>query len=236
MPTVSARALATIPAAAIAIVVLIVVAIVVHPLVGVVAAIAVAALVLWLLMGRATSSALSALAAAPLDEGVEPRLESLVESVCASHGIAEPTVHIVDSPAVDAAVVGRPADTHLVVTRGLLDQLDRLELEAVIARELSMFGSGIHAATMLASMAPWVGPLAETLRDRLLDDRRLVRADFEAVAVTRYPPALAAAFEKAAAAPRVAHNARTDHLWMVGSGATSVQPDVTERVDALREL
>jgi Zn-dependent protease with chaperone function len=156
--------------------------------------------------------------------------------VCASHGIAEPSLYLVESPAVDAAVVGKSDDTHLVVTRGLLRELDRLELEAVIARELSMFGSGIEAATMLASLASWVGPLAEPLRERLLDDRRLVRADFDAVAVTRYPPALAAAFEKAAAAPRVDHVARADHLWMVGSGATTVQPDVSERVDALREL
>lgn len=236
MPIVSARALAALPAAVIGLVVLIVLAIVVHPLVGLLAGLAVTALVLWLVLSRATASALAAIGASPLDEGVEPRLESLVESVCASHGIAEPTVHLVESAAVDAAVAGRSDDTHLVVTRGLLDQLDRLEMEAVIARELSMFGSGIQAATVLAAIASWIGPLAEPLRDRLLDDRRLVRADFDAVAVTRYPPALAAAFEKAASAPRIAHVARADHLWMVGSGATSVQPDVTERVDALREL
>lgn len=236
MPTVSARALAAIPAVAIGLIVLIVVAIVVHPIAGLVAGVVVAALVLWLVLGRATASALAAFGAEPLVEGVEPRLESLVESVCASHGIAEPSVYLVESTAIDAAVVGRSDDTHLVVTRGLLDHLDRLEMEAVIARELSMFGSGIQAATVLTSLASWIGPLAEPLRERLLDDRRLVRADFDAVAVTRYPPALAGAFEKAASAPRIAHVARADHLWMVGSGATSVQPDVTERVDALREL
>ncbi|MEM9468323.1 MAG: M48 family metalloprotease [Actinomycetota bacterium] len=236
MPTVSARALAALPAAVIGLLALVVFAVVIHPVVGLIVGLALAALVLWLVLGRATASALGALGAVAIEEGVEPRLESLVESVCASHGIAEPSLYTVDTPAVDAAVVGRSDDTHLVITSGLLDQLDRLEMEAVIARELSMFGSGIQAATTLASIAPWVGPLAATLRDRLLDDRRLVRADFDAVAVTRYPPALASAFEKAAAGSRVTHVARADHLWMIGSGATSVQPDVTERVDALREL
>lgn len=236
MPTVSARAIAAAPAGVIGLLVLIIVAVVVHPIVGLVLGLVAVALVLWLIVGRATSSALAALGALPLEEGAEPRLESLVESVCASHGIAEPTVHVVATPAIDAAVVGKTDDTHLVITRGLLDQLDRLEMEAVIARELSMFGSGIQAATVLASVAPWIGPFAANLRDRLLDDRRLVRADFDAVSVTRYPPALAAAFEKAGAGSRVDHSPRADHLWMIGSGTTSVQPDVTERVDALREL
>ncbi len=236
MPTVSARAIASIPAGIIGVLVLIVVALVVHPIVGLVVGLAAAALVLWLVLGRATQSALNALGASPLEEGAEPRLESLVESVCASHGIAEPTLYVVESPAIDAAVTGRSDDTHLVVTRGLLRGLDRLEMEAVIARELSMFGSGIQAATVLTSVAPWIGPFAANLRERTLDDRRLVRADFEAVNVTRYPPALAAAFEKAGAGSRVEHTPTADHLWMVGSGTDSVQPDVTERVDALREL
>ncbi|MEM9519426.1 MAG: hypothetical protein AAGA37_08905 [Actinomycetota bacterium] len=232
----SARALAAAPAVVVGVVLMIIVAIVVHPLIGIGIGIVATATVVWFGLNRATASALSALGAQPLDDGVEPRLESLVESICASHGIAEPTLYTVASAAVDAAVVGQPEDTHLVVTTGMIDELDRLEMEAVIARQLSMFGSGVHAATVLAGLGSWTGPLAPRLRARLLDDRRLVRADFDAVAVTRYPPALAAAFEKAASAPRVAHVDRADHLWMVGSGTTSVQPDVAERVDALREL
>ena len=58
----------------------------------------------------------------------------------------------------------------------------------------------------------------------------------DAVGVTRYPPALASAFEKAIESARISHNARTDHLWMIGSGIDSVQPEMRERVDALREL
>ncbi len=186
------------------------------------------------MLNVAVGAALRALGAFPLDEGSEPRLESLVESICASHGIAEPILYVVESSAIDAAVVGKPDDTHLIVTRGVLTKLERLEIEAVIARQMTLFGNGVSAATTLTS--PALGPVAAGLRKRLLNDRRLVRADFDAVGVTRYPPALASAFEKAIESARISHNARTDHLWMIGSGIDSVQPEMRERVDALREL
>ena len=53
--------------------------------------------------------------------------------------------------------------------------IDRLELEAVIARELSMFGSGVFAGTVLASLGGLLGPAGGLLRARLLDDRARVR-------------------------------------------------------------
>lgn len=235
MPTVSARALALIPAVVVA-AVLLVVLVFVQPVVAVVAAVVAGAGVYLLVVRGATSRALGALQAEPLADGAEPRLESLVESVCARHGISEPALYVVDTSAIDAAVVGRSDATHLVVTRGSLTELDRLELEAVVARELSMFGTGVQASTTLASLGGLLGPVASRLRAELLDDRRFVAADFDAVGVTRYPPALAAVFSKAAAGPRVAHHAPTDHLWMVGSGTDPVQPALDERVDALSEL
>ena len=224
MPTVSSCALAAIPAVPLGLFVAIVLAVVVHPVAGFVFGVVVgAALFFWVLNG-AGGPALRALGAFPLDEGSEPRLESLVESICASHGIAEPILYVVESSAIDAAVVGKPDDT----------PLERLESDAVIARQMTLFGNGVSAATTLTS--PALGPLAAGLRKRLLNDRRLVRADFDAVGVTRYPPALASAFEKVIESARISHNARTDHLWMIGSGIDSVQPEMRERVDALREL
>jgi len=234
VPNVSSPALAAIPAVPLGVIVAVVLAVAVHPVAGLVlGGPAGSAVFLWALNG-AVGAALRALGASPLGDGREPRLESLVESICASHGIAEPILYVVESSAIDAAVVGKPDDPRLVVTRGVLTKLERLEIEAVVAREMTLFGNGVAAATMLVS--PALGPVAAGLRKRLLDDRRLVRADFEAVGVTRYPPALASAFEKALESARISHNARADHLWMIGSGTDSVQPDMRERVDALREL
>ena len=234
MPTVSSRALAAIPAAPLGVIVAVVLAVTIHPVAGLVLGVAVGAAVFFWVLNGAVGAALRALGASPLVEGREPRLESLVESICASHGIAEPILYVVESSAIDAAVVGTPDDTRLVVTRGVLTKLERLEIEAVIAREMTLFGNGVAAATTLAS--PALGPVAAGLRKRLLDDRRFVRADFDAVGVTRYPPALASALEKALESARISHNTRADHLWMIGSGTDSVQPDMRERVDALREL
>lgn len=235
MPTTSPRALAAVPAVGSGVIAFAVV-VAFQPLLALVAALVVITLVSVLVTRSATTRSLRSLGAVPLDEGTEPRLESLVESICASHGISEPALYLCDTPALDAAVVGRSDDTRLVVTRGLVDRLDRLELEAVVARELSMFGNGVQAATTLAAIDAWLGPFAARLRARVLDDRRFVAADFEAVAVTRYPPALAAAFAKAEDGPRVPHRAGSDHLWMIGSDGPGAQPALGERIDALSEL
>ena len=235
MPSVSAPAIASIPAILVGIVVLLVL-VSVDLVVALAAAVGLAALTLVLVQRTATNRVLSSLAAEQLDDGVAPRLESLVESICASHGINEPSLYLAKTSAVDAAVVGRSDDTRLVVTQGLLDRLDRLELEAVVARQLSMFGSGVFSGTVLASVGSLLGPLGGRIRARLLDGRRFVIADFDAVGVTRYPPALASAFSKALESARVTHRAASDHLWMIGSGTDPVQPDLAERVDALREL
>ena len=194
--------------------------------------------VMLMLERRAPEAALRSLGAKPLPEGTEPRLESLVESVCASHGISEPKLYIVESRAPDAAVAGDSGDTRLIVTTGALRQLDRLELEAVVARELVQFGSGIRAATILAAVSPLYGPFAARVRAYVLDDRRLARVDIDGVQLTRYPPALAAAFEKAAASDGVPDRPASRHLWLVGpSGVVdAIQPALGERIDTLREL
>jgi Zn-dependent protease with chaperone function len=206
--------------------------------VGVALGLLVAALLMVVLERRAPGAALASLGARPLEPGAEPRLESLVESVCAIHGVREPQLYLVDSRAPDAAVVGKSDDTRLVVTTGALRQFDRLELEAVVARQLVQFGRGIHAATVLAAVSPLYGPFASQLRSRVLDDRRLARSDVDGVRLTRYPPALAAAFEKAARSDGVPDRPASRHLWLVGpQGAKDpVQPLLSERIDTLREL
>lgn len=247
MPTVAPRLLLVIPATAVLVVVAVVVALIAPtPLpvvVGLVVGVLAAAATMWLLDRTAADAVVERLGARPLAADDEPRLASLVESMCASHGINEPRLYVVDSRAPDAAVAGPPGDARLVLTTGALRQLDRLELEAVVARELSQFGSGVHAATVLASVSRLLGPLAAPLRSRLLDDRRLARTDIDGVRMTRYPPALAGVFEKAEAAEvRVPDDPATRHLWLIGpdvagaDAAGTVQPSLTERIATLREL
>ena len=236
MPTVSHRALVAIPAAIAFVVVLLALIFVIWPPIAALVALAVAVGIGWFLVARAPGLALSALGARPLEEALHPRVESLVESICASFGITEPQLYTVDTDAIDAAVVGRANDTRLVITRGALEKLDRLELEAVVGRELSLFGNGVHAATVMVSVSKAVGPLGSMIHGRLLDGRQLARADIDGVQLTRYPPALAKALEKARAGAAVDHDPMSCHLWMVGPARAGVQPLLVERIDTLREL
>ncbi len=242
MPTVAPRLVFLIPAVVVGLVVAVGFSLLapfdLRIVVGVLAGLVTVVGMVMVLDRRAPRAILSTMGAEPLGEGMEPRLESLVASMCASHGIAEPDVHLVDSQALDAAVVGRGNDTQLVVTTGALRQLNRLELEAVVARQLAQFGAGVHAATTLASVGPLLGPLATMMRRAQLDSQRLALTDVQGVLMTRYPPALAGAFEKAALGSGVAGTSATRHLWMIGplDGTKGVQPPLEDRIDALREL
>jgi Zn-dependent protease with chaperone function len=192
---------------------------------------------------RAPTVALDTLGAEPIEPGTEPRLANVVEGLCATSGNPQPRLYRVEADALNAAVLGRSADdVCLVVTTGLVAALDRLELEAVVARLLSQIKGGVEAATVLVSVARLATPLG--LRDRVLDwalDRRSVLAvDLDAVRLTRFPPALASAYEKSAAVRPIESNPVVDHLWLLGTTSGRLRgvahPPLTDRIDVLREL
>ncbi|MET0147376.1 MAG: M48 family metalloprotease [Ilumatobacteraceae bacterium] len=66
------------------------------------------------------------------------RLHNLVEGLCIAGGLPKPAVYVVDDPAPNAFATGRnPKHAAIAVTTGLLEKLNRVELEGVIAHELS---------------------------------------------------------------------------------------------------
>ncbi len=68
----------------------------------------------------------------------EPQLRNIVETLSIGLGITPPRIYLIDDTAPNAFATGRdPKHASIVVTRGLLDKLDRTELEGVIAHELS---------------------------------------------------------------------------------------------------
>jgi heat shock protein HtpX len=70
--------------------------------------------------------------------GEEPQLRNIVETLSIGLGIIPPRIYVIDDTAPNAFATGRdPKHASIVVTRGLLDKLDRTELEGVIAHELS---------------------------------------------------------------------------------------------------
>jgi len=66
------------------------------------------------------------------------RLHNLVEGLCIAGGLPKPRLYVIDDAAPNAFATGRdPKHAAIAVTTGLLAKLDRVELEGVLAHELS---------------------------------------------------------------------------------------------------
>lgn len=188
-----------------------------------------------------TDRVLAAVGATPLAPGAEPRLRNLVDGLCTTSGLPEPTLAVVPDTTSNSMAVGRtPEHTTLVFTRGMLDRLDRIELEGVVARQLAQVRRGevrvATAAVPLATLAP--GIVA-----RVLPDRYDVRADIDAVGLTRYPPGLTRALEKTRSGSAVARAPRaSSHLWFDDPSPAGGEPPgiahapLDERIATLQEL
>lgn len=66
------------------------------------------------------------------------RYHNLVEGLCIGAGLPKPGLYVIDDAAPNAFATGRnPEHAAIAVTSGLLDRMDRVELEGVLAHELS---------------------------------------------------------------------------------------------------
>jgi len=71
-----------------------------------------------------------------------PELYRLVENLCITAGLPLPRIYIIKEMSPNAFATGRnPEHAVIAVTRGLLEKLDRSELEGVLAHELSHVGN-----------------------------------------------------------------------------------------------
>ncbi|MBA2280825.1 MAG: M48 family metallopeptidase [Actinomycetota bacterium] len=87
---------------------------------------------------KSDSIALAMSRAHPADPQLFPRLHNLVEGLCIASGLPKPRVYVVDDPAPNAFATGRnPEHAAIAVTTGLLEKMNRVELEGVLAHELS---------------------------------------------------------------------------------------------------
>lgn len=74
----------------------------------------------------------------PVSRGEQPELYNLLENLCISRGITMPKLYIIDSPALNAYASGLSEKSYAVtVTTGLLQRLNREEVEAVLGHELT---------------------------------------------------------------------------------------------------
>jgi heat shock protein HtpX len=96
----------------------------------------------------------------PADDA-ERRLVNVVEEMAIASGLPRPRIWVVPDDDPNAFATGRDPDTaHVAVTRGLLDLLDRDELQGVIAHEMGHVRNlDVRLMTLLAAL---VGAVALT--------------------------------------------------------------------------
>ena len=112
---------------------------------------------------KADVIALAVSRARPADEREYARLHNIVEGLCIASGLPKPGVYIVDDPAPNAFATGRdPRHASIAVTTGLLEKLNRVELEGVVAHELSHIKNyDILVSTLAVTMVGAVALLAD---------------------------------------------------------------------------
>lgn len=80
--------------------------------------------------------------AKPIKKEDNPELYRVVENLCITAGLPLPKIYILNESQPNAFAAGRDANHAIVaVTRGLLEKLDKSELEGVISHELSHIGN-----------------------------------------------------------------------------------------------
>ena len=91
------------------------------------------------------------------------KLRDIVESLALGLGIPTPKIYVIEDSAPNAFATGRdPQHASIAVTRGLLDKLDRTELEGVIAHELSHVGNrDIRVMVLVVVLVGTVALLAD---------------------------------------------------------------------------
>jgi heat shock protein HtpX len=196
------------------------------------------------------SSLVADLPEGAVDTEADARLHNLTDGLCVAHGVTRPTIRVLAVPSRNAATVvlgEKEREVVLLVTEGLVNALTRIELEGVLAQQLSHIRDGdVALSTFVAAVAsvPLVGPLLARRAGGCLDPHLETVADLAGAAMTRYPPGLAAALarmrDEPTEVPGVPPSAA--HLWVAdplpsGTGEPFVaHPPLADRIEVLGEL
>lgn len=101
--------------------------------------------------------------ARPVTHEEEPRLHNVVEGLALAAGLPKPAVYVVPEGAPNAFATGRdPEHSSIAVTRGLLEAMNRVELEGVIGHEMShVRDRDVLLGTIVATLVGAVVLIAE---------------------------------------------------------------------------
>jgi heat shock protein HtpX len=99
----------------------------------------------------------------PVSHETHPQLFNVVEELTIAGGLPLPRVYVIDDPAPNAFATGRdPRHAVVAVTSGLLEQMDRDELQGVLAHELSHVRNyDIRFATLVGVVVGMIAMMAD---------------------------------------------------------------------------
>lgn len=101
--------------------------------------------------------------AKPIEKSDNPQLFRIVENLTIAAGLPMPKIYIINDPSPNAFATGRdPNHSVVVATTGILDRLNKAELEGVIAHELSHVKNyDIRLMAVVAVLVGFVAILAD---------------------------------------------------------------------------
>jgi heat shock protein HtpX len=159
--------------------------------------------------------------AVPIGATDEPRLTNIAVGLARDLGMRVPRLYVVSHSGPNAVIAVAAGEPAVGLSPSALTVLNRTELEAVVAHCLiRLNGTGLRRSLAAALLGTLARPFTPVLTAG--DDAR-------AAALTRYPPALASAIQKAA--PR---SGRYGSLWFVSGQPWHASP--RDRVMALEDL
>jgi heat shock protein HtpX len=117
--------------------------------------------------------------------GIDPlklrQLDNVVDEMAIAAGLPKPAVYIIPDPDPNAFATGRGPDrSSIAVTRGLLEALDREELQGVVAHEMSHIKNlDIRVMTVVAALVGAIALVSDWARRMMLrgDSGRRSRGD-----------------------------------------------------------
>ena len=101
--------------------------------------------------------------AQPATQADYARYHNLIEGLCIASGVPKPRLYIIEDDAPNAFATGRdPKHAAIAVTTGLLGKMNRVELEAVLAHELSHIKNrDILVSTLAVTMVGIVAVMSD---------------------------------------------------------------------------
>ncbi|HUD71856.1 MAG TPA: M48 family metalloprotease [Dongiaceae bacterium] len=110
-----------------------------------------------------SSAILAASDAREVTPAEAPMLHNVVEELAIASGLPKPRLYIMETAAPNAFATGRsPATAAIAVTRGLLDKLDRDQLQGVLAHEMSHIRNlDVRFATIAGILVAGVAMVAD---------------------------------------------------------------------------